>query len=66
MPLLACGSSYCGRGGPALIVACEEVVENGLQLLDRLEQHAVTLDVEVPINLAILRQSCVAAGKPLR
>ena len=34
--------------GPALIVTCEEVIENGLHLLDRLEPCAASLDADRP------------------
>ncbi len=54
----AFGEGFCGRAafhvaalvGPSLIVSDEEVVENGLHLVDRLEPCAPSLDAEVLVE----------------
>lgn len=64
----AVDEGLCGRAavhvaalvGPALSVACGEVVENGLHLLDGLEPGPAPLDAEV-----LVEQGAVEGKRPL-
>lgn len=49
-PWLPCGRSCCGPAERALFVADEDVVENGLHLLDGFEPGPASFDAEVLVE----------------